>query len=914
MGMVTISNGTYGTAKEFRVGSLYYGMGGKLDAGIEFLGEAAKLLELDKFAPDAKSGQERANVIYDTLVQNENHQGEKLTPENMTGDRRYAYDVTFSPDKSVSIVHAFGTDQKRESIEAAQKYAVSSVMDFVEKNLIQARIQEDGVRVALKTGNMIAAMINHYDDRAGDMQFHTHIPILNMTMTDHGWRAISNEALTVNRALLIKLYNNALSCKLGESFSVEQSPEGYTRIKGVAPEVQELFSKRTRQIETEAKRLITENPKLEEGAARKIASETTRAPKKQFDPEKQHGKWIAELKEHGYRVEQIMDSVRSAERPRRRLTAEECIDKAVRSESVNNACYTRIDILREAADFSRGAVSPESLLKAFEDYRGHIRLAEIVTHTNVSEMAYTSKLNLEREKAVVRIAQELRGTREEVLHLFEAEKFVSEKFTPSQLRGYRAAVMTTDGVSLIQGDAGTGKTTMLNQIREAYESKGYQVVGLAFTNVAKDAMIEEAKMDAYTIHRKENDLHEQSGKTVYILDEASMVGTRQAEILLQYVGKNPEARLIMIGDNKQIQSIEAGAVFRTLQEKGIATERMTDNVRQIEPEYKMDVDLMAARKTGMALDRMDRGGRMIEIRDQGRAVEYIRDEYLKKVYHHKACIVTTGTNEMRDGINNAVRDQMKKDGQIRDVKPVMVREAVKMELIEKWNSDKYRTQDVVEVFKPGNGLKAGESGRIVDVDRDSSRIYIRNESGKIKAVDLNQSAEQFSVYREVKKELGAGDRIIFTKKDNQLGFKNNQTALVKSIDGEGNVRVQLGKGEKQEQTFNLKDFSYFNYAHARTIDKSQAKTKDYTIAYLEAGQTARRETDYNMAYVGLSRGRYSAMVITNDKEALRESIKQMTQKATALEISEKQEQTKSRKQEKGMEQEKSRGPGIGMGM
>ncbi|MGR3280218.1 MobF family relaxase, partial [Acaryochloris marina NIES-2412] len=112
---------------------------------------------------------------------------------NAEDSERLAHDVTLSAPKSVSMaLHLEGDNRLFD----AHMEAVLETFDLLEREYAQSRIQVNGVRSVVNTGNMIAALIPHHTSRDGDMQLHTHMLIMNGTEGPDGqWRSLSHEKL-----------------------------------------------------------------------------------------------------------------------------------------------------------------------------------------------------------------------------------------------------------------------------------------------------------------------------------------------------------------------------------------------------------------------------------------------------------------------------------------------------------------------------------------------------------------------------------------------------------------------------------------------------------------------------------------------------------------------------------------------
>lgn len=125
-------------------------------------------------------------------------------------------------------------------------------------------------------------------------------------------------------------------------------------------------------------------------------------------------------------------------------------------------------------------------------------------------------------------------------------------------------------IATVVGRAGAGKTTMMRAAREAWEAAGYTVVGGALAGKAAEGLETEAGIPSRTLAswelRWNQGRRRLDGKTVFVLDEAGMVASKQMATFVEAVSK-AGAKLVLVGDAEQLQPIEAGAAFRAIVER-----------------------------------------------------------------------------------------------------------------------------------------------------------------------------------------------------------------------------------------------------------------------------------------------------------------------------------------------------------
>jgi len=144
----------------------------------------------------------------------------------------------------------------------------------------------------------------------------------------------------------------------------------------------------------------------------------------------------------------------------------------------------------------------------------------------------------------------------------------------------------------LDGVAGAGKTTALAVIREGAELDGYNVEGFAPTSRAAqklgEAGIETSTLQKHLARGPQPDTGE---KRLYVLDESSLASTRQLHDFIERL--RPNDRVLLVGDRRQHEAVEAGRPFAQLQDAGMKTVKLEDIVRQKDPELKEVVQQLA---------------------------------------------------------------------------------------------------------------------------------------------------------------------------------------------------------------------------------------------------------------------------------------------------------------------------------
>jgi len=202
------------------------------------------------------------------------------------------------------------------------------------------------------------------------------------------------------------------------------------------------------------------------------------------------------------------------------------------------------------------------------------------------------------------------------------------ELNPAQRQVVDDIFVSREKIVGLDGVAGTGKTTTLAVIREGVEAEGYRVEGFAPTSRAAQKLAE-AGIETSTLqrHLARGEQPDTGEKRLYILDESSLASTRQMHEFIDRL--HPKDRVLLVGDTRQHEAVEAGRPFAQLQEAGMRTAKLEEIVRQKDPELKQAVEQLARGQVGAALDNLDRQGRVHEVRGYEDRITAIAREYAK---------------------------------------------------------------------------------------------------------------------------------------------------------------------------------------------------------------------------------------------------------------------------------------------
>ena len=295
-----------------------------------------------------------------------------------------------------------------------------------------------------------------------------------------------------------------------------------------------------------------------------------------------------------------------------------------------------------------------------------------------------------------------------------------------------ALAHVTDGrdLGVVVGYAGTGKSAMLGVAREAWEAAGYEVRGVALSGIAAENLESGSGIASRTIASMEHGWGQGrdvlTSRDVLVIDEAGMVGTRQLERVLSHAAE-AGAKVVLVGDPQQLQSIEAGAAFRSIHERHGGAE--IGEVRRQREDWQRDATRdLATGRTGDAIHAYDADGMVhaAPTREQARDDLIDRWDRDRQASPDQSRIILTHTNDEVRALNEAARERMREAGDLGDD----VRLAVER------GERSFASGDRVMFLQNerGLGVKNGTLGTIEQVSERS--MSVRTDDGRSVSFDL----------------------------------------------------------------------------------------------------------------------------------------------------------------------------------
>ena len=517
--------------------------------------------------------------------------GRSLTAGRARPEGRVSgFDFTFSAPKSVSLLYGLCDPSVSDVVRRVHAEAVADALSYLERNALRARRGAGGGR-RIEAEGLIAAGFQHRTSRAGDPHLHTHVLVANATLGEDGaWSAPDARLLYFHSRTAGFLYQAALRAGLSDALGVRFGPvtNGMAELDGISEVLLKTFSTRRSEIERHMATHGTTSARAAE-----VAALITRGPKQQEldrgleGPTDLHGRWRARADDLGI-PDLGLERLFCSHVPERvdHLDLDALVEELTGREGLcaSDSTFERRDVVRTVA----GRLVDGGTVAEVERVADHVLASpEVVPLASVGrggELRHTTVELLTIETALLQGAVSRATDGVAIVNAHDVE--VALGAFPLLDDDQRAMVtrLTTSGagVDIVVGRAGSGKTTALAASDRAWRSAGSSVVGAALSARAALGLEEGAGIPSTTLSRLLRDLGKGAtvlgSNSVVVLDEAGMVGTRQLGSLLDEASA-VGAKVVLVGDPRQLPEIEAGGAVAGLIERLGAIE-LTGNHRQ----------------------------------------------------------------------------------------------------------------------------------------------------------------------------------------------------------------------------------------------------------------------------------------------------------------------------------------------
>lgn len=723
-----------------------------------------------------------------------------------------AVDVVMSAPKGFTLLVVAANDDLRTKLLLANKNAVKKALNFLEVNACYTRRGKNGVTHEKAIG-FVVTMFEHLTTRELDPNVHVHCVIKNVcTRSDLSFGAIESRYLFTWGIAATEVYQAALAEEVRDlGFDTVQNGK-YFDVAYIDENPKEHFSKRTAQINEDLAKTGFSGSR-----AADIAAKRTRKVKGKINRDELLKKWKLELEYFGVSQRSI-DSIK-----RNRLGIHlndsislddeiDSIEKLGNCLTFNKSTFSEVDVFEKAVLMIMEEGLPAAVgIELAEQFLSSELFIELEPQNKFTRL-FTTKEMIKLEHRLIRHAQSLSQTHSHKFALTDQELISAQtKLNIVLSEEQFEAVLCVSGeqnFQILSGSAGAGKSKAMSVVKQALSEKNIKVYGAAIAKSAANSLQLEtgikSKTVAMTLIEMEHERSSIKKGDVLIIDEAGQLGVKQALKLFEYAS-SIGFKVILVGEDKQLEAIEHGGVFSYLSRPDVIGTARIETIRRQNHEW--DRKAVANYRDGFAKQALEqyKAHHRLHISDQAQnAQQQLVDDWwqLKNSHKPKDTMILARTWNQVTNLNLLVRSRLQENG-----------------LIGKEDLD---IAGVVNNRSINYSLSLNE--RIRFTENDNRLGFINGDIGTVVNIDISKSGTKtFTIRRDDGIELVV----------NQQNYSDSKGRL------------------------------YLVPAYAQTIYSSQGRTIDGNVYVLHDNGIDRKN-----AYVSMSRHKEECHLYASIEEVL----------------------------------------------
>jgi ATP-dependent exoDNAse (exonuclease V) alpha subunit len=366
-----------------------------------------------------------------------------------------------------------------------------------------------------------------------------------------------------------------------------------------------------------------------------------------------------------------------------------------------------------------------------------------------------------------------------------------------------------------------------------------------------------------------------------MVDESSLTSTKQMREFLEKIG--PQDKVLLIGDTRQHQGVDAGKPFEQLQDAGMRSAQLEQIIRQKDSGLLKAVEHLSRLETKIGVEMLQHQGRITEIADPQQRIEAIAKNYAA---HPENTIIVSPDNASRQAINQAVRQELQALGTVRkeDRSMRVLTPRSDMTGADRAWAARYQFGDILHYMRGSKelGIEAGSYAQVVATDPKENGVTVQKENGE--RVTYHPSRLRgISAYREIEREFALGDRIQLTAPNRALGVANRDLGTLQQIGEDGVITIRMDGSKDRTVTFDPREMRHFDHGYAVTSHSSQGLTAERVLVNMDTDVHPELISG-RFAYVSVSRASHDAQIYTNNAATLGESLSHEVNKASAIDF------------------------------
>jgi len=577
---------------------------------------------------------------------------------------RPGWDLTFSAPKSVSALWSQVGEEQRQLLQSAHHQAVTAALDYLQETAAKTRRGKGGF--SIEDAGPIVAIFEHSTSRALDPQLHSHALVMNIGVRDDGSTGtLSSLSLFQSKMVAGALYRLHLAGILEKEFGIPlHKVRTWFEISGVPGAVIEEFSKRREAIEAELDRRG-----LDSAQAAAVVATETREVKEGVSRSQLFEEWHRVSEALGWSradANRLFNSIHIERDAAHEL--EQAANLACEHLTLSQAHFTERDFVRAMAEEAQvsGLKAEELVDGARKTLAQSSEIIRLGWHNG--EDRFTTRAMFELEKSLLLLASKLDQNRFHAVSQEVAVKALSEfgELSEEQMNAVWHITAGTGALAIVSGMAGTGKTRMLNAARDIWERDGFTVEGTALAARAVNELSQGAEIESNTIakllYEAEQGRLNLGRKTILVVDEAGMVATPELQRLTKLC-QEAGSKLVLIGDERQLQPIGPGAPFMELGERYGQAE-LQDIRRQHEAWARQAVKDLAEGRAQEALDAFIARGLVKVTETRAEAMQALIDDWQMDGKALRDTLILAGTRADTEALNRLAQGARLRKGEV----------------------------------------------------------------------------------------------------------------------------------------------------------------------------------------------------------------------------------------------------------
>ena len=781
------------------------------------------------------------------------------------------WDMVISAPKSVSIAGLIGNDER---VRLAHEESVTDALDRAEQ---QAQSNNGGGKKE-QTNNLIVGRFSHDSARPSKdgfvaPQLHDHLFIMNATLRDDGTlKPLESLELHKAQSYIRSVYYTGLADRLQKiGYAIEIDKEtGAPEITEISKEYRAACSPRRAEILELAKKagknfrqlgLVNRREKIFD---KDLIQEQHRGIDGLFD----------------YQAQRAVETARATPTPAGKPDiAKEAVTFALTKLSERESVFNPRVVLLEANKRGIGQTSVAAIEAELETRKkdGQVKTVSLSDGRKAAFLSSDEKIEVDLPQHI-RALKPQETLRDEILktNLSDRQKAADEiefrKLSDEQQKAVSEIMRATTGVVTLEGRAGVGKTTTLSFVNKIAEKADYEVLGLAPTTGAAQEL-DNAKITSSTLQKllATQDAPREH-KRFFIVDESSFVSSRQMDKFFREAVK-PDDRVLLVGDTRQHEGVEAGKPFARIQREELTTGARIETIRrQTKESDRETVKKLSEGKIIEAVSEMRERGQVREIKDRAERHSSIFEAFLAEP---EKSLVVAPRNADRQEINTKIHTALKDAGKIgkEEAEIKILRPRNDLSGVEREFAAAYREGDVISYTRGSaeNKIAAKSLAKVVKTDREQNLLTVEIKDGRdgTEAREVTYNPKRLrgvSVWTEEKIKVSTGDRLQLRApfEEKQAKIANGTMLEVGEITPEAiNLTTDKGKAVKLD----TERPHAIDYGYAVTSHSSQGKTIDRVLIHAETTES-KQILNERMAYVAVSRARDEALIFTDDAQKL----------------------------------------------